>query len=182
MFLSTSQWVPTMFPMCSPIMFPITSHFNPICLTQSPPYRTWIRLGIIPSLPLFRSCVALNTYATCTWKTMHLMKLQHSNLPRNLELFLTFKWMALKLVANFPSGPRPFHSGTPSSHPTTNLSNLKTWHTKDNIRQIPTFEGSFKRACHSPSLWRCQHLHWCYSKMTTLGAFANFSLLTPWWD
>jgi hypothetical protein len=83
-------------------------------LTQSPPYRTWIRIGIIPQLPLFHSCAALNTYVTCTWKTMHLMKLWHSNLPRNLELFMTFKRMALKPTANFPSGLRPCYSGLPS--------------------------------------------------------------------
>jgi len=36
---------------------------------------------------------------------MHLVKLQHSNLPRNLELFQTFKHVGLKLITNFSTGP-----------------------------------------------------------------------------
>jgi hypothetical protein len=35
---------------------------------------------------------------------MHLVKLQHSNLPRNLGLFKTFKRVGLKLATNFSSG------------------------------------------------------------------------------
>jgi hypothetical protein len=63
---------------------------------------------------LFHSCASLNTYATYTWKTMHLVKLQHSDLPHNLGIFLIDRWVGLKLAANFPSGPRPCRLGLPS--------------------------------------------------------------------
>jgi hypothetical protein len=56
---------------------------------------------------MFRSRAVLNTYVSCTWKTMHLMKLRHSNLPCNLGLFPTFRWVGLKLVVDFPSDPKP---------------------------------------------------------------------------
>jgi hypothetical protein len=54
---------------------------------------------------LFHYCATLNTYATYTWKTMHLVKLWHLDLPRNLGLFQTFKQVGLKPTANFSSGP-----------------------------------------------------------------------------
>ncbi len=40
-----SYQVPNMFhrfPMCSPMVFPIAPHFNPICFAQSPPLLTYI--------------------------------------------------------------------------------------------------------------------------------------------
>jgi len=70
-------------------------------------YHTQICLGTIPLSPPFHFCASLNTYATYTWKTTHLVKLQHSSLPRYLWLFLTSKRMRLKPTTNFPSGPRP---------------------------------------------------------------------------
>ncbi len=74
---------------------------------QEAPYCTRICFGIISlSLP-FCFCAILNTYVTCTWKTMHLMKLWHLDLLCNLGLFSTFKQVGLKSIANFPSGPRP---------------------------------------------------------------------------
>jgi hypothetical protein len=45
MFPLSSQWVIDMFPkfpMCSPKVFAITPHFNPICFAQSPPLLTYI--------------------------------------------------------------------------------------------------------------------------------------------
>ncbi len=45
MFLSSSQWVPSKFlgfPMCSPKVFQLAPHFNPICFAQSPPLLTYI--------------------------------------------------------------------------------------------------------------------------------------------
>jgi hypothetical protein len=76
-------------------------------------FHTQICLGDIPTSPLFHLCAFLNTYTTCTWKTMHLVKLQHSNLPHNLGLFLIFKWVGLQPVADFLNGLRPFHLGLP---------------------------------------------------------------------
>ncbi len=35
LFPSSSQWVSIRFPMCSPRVFPISPHFNPICFAQS---------------------------------------------------------------------------------------------------------------------------------------------------
>jgi hypothetical protein len=55
----------------------------------------------------FHFCVTLNAYTTCTWKTMHLMKLRHSNLPHYLELTLTSRHVGLMPTTYFPSGPRP---------------------------------------------------------------------------
>jgi hypothetical protein len=45
---------------------------------------------------------------------LHLVKLQHSNLPRYLGLTSTFKRVGLIPVANFPSDPRPCCSRLPS--------------------------------------------------------------------
>jgi hypothetical protein len=70
------------------------------------PFHTWVRLGIVPLSPPFHSCAFLNTYATCTWKITHLVQFQHSYLPCNLGLFLTFRWVGLKPTTNFASGPR----------------------------------------------------------------------------
>jgi hypothetical protein len=42
MFPSSSQWVPTKFPLCSSRVFPIAPCFNPICFAQSPPLLTYI--------------------------------------------------------------------------------------------------------------------------------------------
>jgi hypothetical protein len=36
------SFVPNMFPMCSPGLFTIAPHFNPICFAQSPPLLTYI--------------------------------------------------------------------------------------------------------------------------------------------
>jgi hypothetical protein len=55
----------------------------------------------------FRFCVALNAYATYTWKTMHLVKFRHSNLPHYLGLTLTLRHVGIMPATNFPSGPRP---------------------------------------------------------------------------
>ncbi len=41
MFLLCSQRVPSRFPQCSPRVFPIAAHFNPICFAQSPPLLTY---------------------------------------------------------------------------------------------------------------------------------------------
>jgi len=38
MFPSNSHQVPNMFPMCSPRLFTIAHHFNPICFAQSLPF------------------------------------------------------------------------------------------------------------------------------------------------
>jgi hypothetical protein len=65
------------------------------------------------NVTLFCFRVVLNAYAICTWRTMHLVKLRHSNLPRYLGLTSTFKQVGLILVANFPSGPRPCCLGLP---------------------------------------------------------------------
>jgi len=42
LFLTCSFQVPIRFPMCSPRVFPIAPHFNPICFAQSPPLLTYI--------------------------------------------------------------------------------------------------------------------------------------------
>jgi hypothetical protein len=42
MFFSSSQWVPIRFRMCSPKVFPIAVHFNPICFKQSRRLFTYI--------------------------------------------------------------------------------------------------------------------------------------------
>ncbi len=36
------SFVLNMFPMCSPMVFPIAPHFNPLCLAHSPPLLTFI--------------------------------------------------------------------------------------------------------------------------------------------
>jgi hypothetical protein len=77
-------------------------------------FCTFIHLGVIPSSPPFHSCSYLNTNTTCTWKTTHLVKLRHSNLPHNLGLFPTFKQVGLKTTADFPSDLRPCRPGLPS--------------------------------------------------------------------
>jgi hypothetical protein len=45
---------------------------------------------------------------------MHLVKLQHSNLPHYLGLTLNSKRVGVILVVNFPSGPKPRSLGLPS--------------------------------------------------------------------
>jgi hypothetical protein len=45
---------------------------------------------------------------------MHLVKLQHSNLPHNLGLFSTSKWVGFKPTVDFRSGSRPCRSRLPS--------------------------------------------------------------------
>jgi hypothetical protein len=72
-------------------------------------FTPWHRSNVTP----FHSRVVLNTYVTCTWKTAHLVKLRHSNLPHNLLLTLTSKLVGL-IPANFPSGPRPCSPRLPS--------------------------------------------------------------------
>jgi hypothetical protein len=62
----------------------------------------------------FRFCAALNAYAICTWKTMHLVKFRHSNLPHYLGLTLTSRRVGLMTAANFPNGPRPCCSTLPT--------------------------------------------------------------------
>jgi hypothetical protein len=57
---------------------------------------------------------SLNTYTTYTWKTTHLVKIWHSDLPHNLGLFPIIRRVGLNHVANFSSGPRPCHLGLPS--------------------------------------------------------------------
>jgi hypothetical protein len=42
MFPSSSKWVPIRFPICSPRVFPIAPHFNPMGFAQSPPLLTYI--------------------------------------------------------------------------------------------------------------------------------------------
>jgi hypothetical protein len=101
-----SHQVPNLFPrfpMCSPSVLPIAPRFNPICSTQSPPYRNHLHLSVVP---MFHFCVALNTYATYTWKTMHLVKLQHSSLPRYLGLTSTSKRVGVIPVVDFSNGPK----------------------------------------------------------------------------
>ncbi len=60
------------------------------------------------------SCVVLITYVTCTWKTMHLVKLRHLSLPHYLGLTLTSRQVGLIPTMDFPSGPRPCHLRLPS--------------------------------------------------------------------
>jgi hypothetical protein len=62
----------------------------------------------------FHFRVALNTYATCTWKIMHLVKLWHLGLHRYLGLTQTSRHVGLILAMNFPSALRPCHLGLPS--------------------------------------------------------------------
>jgi hypothetical protein len=52
MFFASSQWVPIRFRMCSPKVFPVATHFNPICFGQSRPLLTYIvgERGGIPCL------------------------------------------------------------------------------------------------------------------------------------
>jgi hypothetical protein len=42
--------------------------------------------------PSFCSHISLNTYVTCTWKTTHLVKFQHSNSSCNLGLTQPLNW------------------------------------------------------------------------------------------
>jgi hypothetical protein len=42
LFPTCSLQVPIRFPMCSPRVFPIAPHFNPICFAQSSPLLTYI--------------------------------------------------------------------------------------------------------------------------------------------
>jgi hypothetical protein len=74
------------------------------------PVTPWCCLNIAP----FCSHVVLNTYATCTWQTTHLVKLWHSNLPYYLGLTLTFKRVGLISAIDFPSGPKLCHLRLPS--------------------------------------------------------------------
>jgi len=70
----------------------------------------WCCLNVAP----FRSNATLNTYATCTWKTTHLVKLWHSNLPYYLGLTSTFKRVRLIPTIDFPSRSRLCHLRLPS--------------------------------------------------------------------
>jgi hypothetical protein len=81
---------------------------------QEAPYCTLTCFGVISLSPPFRSCAFLNTYVTYTWKTMHLMKLRHLDLLRNLGLFSIFKHVRLNFFADFPSGPKPWCPRLPS--------------------------------------------------------------------
>jgi hypothetical protein len=49
----------------------------------------------------------------CTWKTMHLVKLQHLDLPNHFGLTSTSRWVELIFLTDFPSGPRPCCLGLP---------------------------------------------------------------------
>jgi hypothetical protein len=86
------------------------------------------QVGTVSRLPLFRSHTSLNTYVTCTWKIMHLVKPQHSVLSRNLGLFPTSRGVGLKYVADFRMVQglvaRDYHLS--SSGLTTDLSNSRT--------------------------------------------------------
>jgi hypothetical protein len=53
-FFLCSQYVPLKFPMCSPIVFPIASRFNPICFAQSPPFLTLYTWAKGEGTPSFR--------------------------------------------------------------------------------------------------------------------------------
>jgi hypothetical protein len=70
----------------------------------------WHRSHIAP----FHFFATLNAYATCTWKIMHLVKLQHSDLPQYLGLTSTSRQVGLIFDADFPSDPRPCCSGLPT--------------------------------------------------------------------
>jgi hypothetical protein len=74
------------------------------------PVTPWCCLNIAPLC----SHVVLNTYATCTWQTTHLVKLWHSNLPYYLGLTLTFKRVGLISAIDFPSGLKLCHLRLPS--------------------------------------------------------------------
>jgi len=58
--------------------------------------------------------VTLNGYTTCTWNVVHLVKLQHLDLPYYLELTLSSRQVGLILIVDFPNGPRVSCSGLPS--------------------------------------------------------------------
>lgn len=62
------------------------------------PSCTWIHLCVIPLSPSFCSRVSLNTYVNYTWKTTHLVKLQHLDLFRNLGLIPTVRWVEQNLL------------------------------------------------------------------------------------
>jgi hypothetical protein len=76
----------------------------------------------------FRSRASLNTYITCPWKAVHLVKLQHSCSSHELGLTPISRWVGLILVANFPSG----RSRLPSldfthSHKPHRCQRVKVW-------------------------------------------------------
>ncbi len=58
----------------------------------------WCRSNITP----FYFRVILNAYTTCTWNVVHLVKLQHLDLPYYLGLTLTSKQVGLILVCGLP--------------------------------------------------------------------------------
>lgn len=76
-------------------------------------YCIRIHFDVVSLLFLFRSCAALNAYVIYTWKITHLVKLWHLDLFCNFGLLLTSRWMGLKLIADFPSNPKPYRLGVP---------------------------------------------------------------------
>jgi len=125
-FFLAVPWVSPQ-PMCWATIHPRSFAFN-----YSPPPNTLEKFALNFKSPLwyhlshmvtpwccsivtpFRYCASLQTYVTCTWKTMHLVKLQHLGLPRSLGLTLTSRWVGLIPIVDFPSGPRCCHPWLPS--------------------------------------------------------------------
>ncbi len=73
MFPSSSQWVPIRFSMCSPRVFPIAPHFNPIFFAQSPPLLS-IESSILGSLHRFNFFLVMGQSNWLIAKKKHLKK------------------------------------------------------------------------------------------------------------
>ncbi len=106
-FFLCSQYVPFKFPMgshqvpnmfsrfpmlCSPKVFPIAPHFNPICFAQSPPLLTHIGWAKGEGTPSFHRIIYFGE--TPCWLLVQFLILVWSDLSSNLCWYVTlgFEW------------------------------------------------------------------------------------------
>ncbi len=108
MFPSSSQLFPW-FPMCSPRVFPIAPHFNPICFAQSPPLLTYIARLKREALHLSIELSILESLQVCTHDGPSFFLLG----PGWVELFFVF----LIVLNAFPTCSHHVLKGFPKTFP-----------------------------------------------------------------
>jgi hypothetical protein len=123
---------------------------------------------------------ALNAYTTCTWKTTHLVKLWHSNLPHYLGLTPTSRRVGLILAAYFPSGPRPCCSGLPTLvfQPNRKLCLVRGLSVSWLMFRAPFLKPSFVDTCAAREYVKLEiepNPTLRFSTQATMGA-------APWWS
>jgi hypothetical protein len=81
----------------------------------------------------------------CYWKTTHLIKIRHLDLPHYLGLTPTFKRVGIIFVTNFPNGLRPCHPKLPSSifWPNRKLHLVRQLNVLQQMPSAPFFKPSF---------------------------------------